>query len=173
MTAEKLIPRDHGFGVQRVPLETDYFEAYNRDNVHLVDINETPIERVTATGLRTRARDYEFDISSIPPASTPSQAAYDQIDITGIGGEKLADEWRRTVDLSRHAGARLPEPPDADRAAERLRLDEFSARHRERRRLVHGAAASTSGAAATRARSRARRRSSAGPPMWPRCTRSC
>ena len=43
--AEKLIPRDHGFGVQRVPMETSYFEAYNRDNVHLVDISETPIER--------------------------------------------------------------------------------------------------------------------------------
>ena len=62
VTAEKLIPRDHGFGVQRVPLETNYFEAYNRDNVHLVDISETPIERVTETGLRTSARDYEFDI---------------------------------------------------------------------------------------------------------------
>ena len=45
VTAEKLIPKDHGFGVQRVPLETNYFEAYNRDNVHLVDISETPIER--------------------------------------------------------------------------------------------------------------------------------
>src|SRR4029077_19325618 len=41
--AEKLIPRDHGFGVQRLPLETNYFEAYNRDNVHLVDISETPL----------------------------------------------------------------------------------------------------------------------------------
>ena len=37
-TAEKLIPRDHGFGMQRLPLETNYFEAYNRDNVHLVDL---------------------------------------------------------------------------------------------------------------------------------------
>jgi cyclohexanone monooxygenase len=67
VTADKLIPRDHGFGVQRVPLETNYFEAYNRDNVHLVDIGETPIERVTET---------------------------DAIDITGVGGVKLADQWR-------------------------------------------------------------------------------
>ncbi|HMN82512.1 MAG TPA: cyclohexanone monooxygenase, partial [Burkholderiaceae bacterium] len=43
--AEKLIPKDHGFGVQRVPMETGYYEAYNRDNVHLVSIGETPIER--------------------------------------------------------------------------------------------------------------------------------
>ena len=60
--AEKLIPRDHGFGVQRLPLETRYFEAYNRDNVHLVDISETPLVRVTEKGLRTTERDYEFDI---------------------------------------------------------------------------------------------------------------
>ena len=31
--AEKLIPKDHGFGTRRVPLESGYFEAYNRDNV--------------------------------------------------------------------------------------------------------------------------------------------
>ena len=47
--AEKLIPKDHGFGVQRVPLETRDYEAYNRDNVRLVDLQETPIERITRT----------------------------------------------------------------------------------------------------------------------------
>ena len=31
--AEKLIPRDHGFGVQRVPMETNYFEAFNRPDI--------------------------------------------------------------------------------------------------------------------------------------------
>ena len=36
VTAEKLIPKDHGFGMQRLPLETNYFEAFNRDNVELV-----------------------------------------------------------------------------------------------------------------------------------------
>ena len=45
--ADKLIPKDHGFGTRRVPLESGYFEAYNRDNVLLVDLNETPIERIT------------------------------------------------------------------------------------------------------------------------------
>ena len=60
--AEKLIPRDHGFGVQRVPLETHYFEAYNRDNVELVDSSETPIVRVTPTGIETTARTFDFDV---------------------------------------------------------------------------------------------------------------
>ena len=94
VTAEKLIPKDHGFGVQRVPLETHYFEAYNRDNVHLVDISETPLERVTETGLRTSARDYEFDIIIYSTGFDAITGAYDQIDISGIGGEKLFDKWR-------------------------------------------------------------------------------
>ena len=94
VTAEKLIPKDHGFGVQRVPLETNYFEAYNRDNVHLVDIGETPLERVTATGLRTTARDYDFDIIIYSTGFDAITGAFDQIDISGINGEKLYDKWK-------------------------------------------------------------------------------
>ena len=94
VVAEKLIPKDHGFGVQRVPLETRYFEAYNRGNVHLVDISETPIERVTETGLRTSARDHDFDIIIYSTGFDAITGAFDQIDISGVGGEKLFDKWR-------------------------------------------------------------------------------
>lgn len=59
--AEKLIPRNHGFG-RRLPLETRYYEVYNQANVELVDLHETPIERVTAGGIRTSAREFEFDM---------------------------------------------------------------------------------------------------------------
>ncbi len=93
-TAEKLIPRDHGFGVQRVPLETHYLEAYNRDNVHLVDIGETPIERVTETGLRTSERDYDFDIIVYATGFDAMTGAFDHIDIQGVGGARLRDRWR-------------------------------------------------------------------------------
>jgi len=91
--AEKLIPRDHGFGVQRVPLETHYFEAYNRDNVHLVDISEQPIEQITPTGLRTSGQDYEFDVIVYATGFDAITGAYDRIDIQGVGGQKLRDKW--------------------------------------------------------------------------------
>jgi cation diffusion facilitator CzcD-associated flavoprotein CzcO len=94
VTAEKLIPRDHGFGVQRVPMETHYFEAYNRDNVHLVDISETPIVRITETGLRTTERDYEFDIIVYATGFDAITGAFDHIDIRGVDGEKLRDKWK-------------------------------------------------------------------------------
>ncbi|MBV8185695.1 MAG: NAD(P)/FAD-dependent oxidoreductase [Alphaproteobacteria bacterium] len=91
--AEKLIPRDHGFGVQRVPLETYYYEAYNRDNVQLVDISETPIECVTETGLRTTERAFDFDIVVYATGFDAITGAYDHIDIRGRGGETLRDKW--------------------------------------------------------------------------------
>jgi cation diffusion facilitator CzcD-associated flavoprotein CzcO len=52
VVAERLIPKNHGFGTRRPPLETGYYEVFNQRNVELVDINETPIERVTAGGIR-------------------------------------------------------------------------------------------------------------------------
>jgi len=91
--ADKLIPKNHGFGTRRVPLETRYFEAYNRDNVQLVDINETPIERVTLKGIKTSNAEYEFDMIIYATGFDAITGAFDRIDFRGIGGEKLKDKW--------------------------------------------------------------------------------
>lgn len=93
VTAEKLIPRDHGFGVQRVPLETYYYEAYNRDNVELIDLTETPIERITEKGIRTTATEYEFDIIVYATGFDAITGAFDHIDIRGRNGLKLKEKW--------------------------------------------------------------------------------
>lgn len=61
-TAETLIPKNHGFGSRRVPMETFYYEAYNRPNVQLVDLLKTPIECITEKGVRTSEREHEFDM---------------------------------------------------------------------------------------------------------------
>ena len=92
--AEKLIPRDHGFGVQRVPLETHYYEAFNRDNVHLVDISETPLECITENGIRTSAREHEFDIIVYATGFDAITGAYDHVDIRGRDGFVLRDLWK-------------------------------------------------------------------------------
>ncbi|MDA0821447.1 MAG: NAD(P)/FAD-dependent oxidoreductase [Proteobacteria bacterium] len=91
--AEKLIPKDHGFGIQRVPLETGYFETYNRDNVELVDSAETPITRITETGLCTSDRTFEFDVIIYATGFDAFTGALDRIDIRGLGGAKLRDKW--------------------------------------------------------------------------------
>jgi len=93
VVAEKLIPTDHGFGIQRVPLETNYFETYNRDNVELVDSAETPIQCITPTGLKTSDREFEFDVIIYATGFDSFTGAFDRIDIRGLGGRKLRDKW--------------------------------------------------------------------------------
>ena len=69
--AEKLVPTDHPFGTKRVPLESGYYEAYNRDNVSLVDLHETPIERITPKESRPALPSTPLTRSSMPRALTP------------------------------------------------------------------------------------------------------
>ena len=92
-TAEKLIPKNHGLGTRRVPLETRYYEVYNQSNVELVDINETPIERVTLGGIKTSKREYEFDIIIYATGFDAITGAFDRIDISGVGDVRLKDVW--------------------------------------------------------------------------------
>jgi cation diffusion facilitator CzcD-associated flavoprotein CzcO len=94
LRAEKLIPKDHGFGLQRLPLETRYFEAYNRDDVHLVDLSETPIVRVTPTGIETTAGHHELDVIVYATGFDAITGGFDRVDICGVGGQTLRDRWR-------------------------------------------------------------------------------
>ena len=94
VTAEKLIPKNHGFGTRRVPLETKYYEVYNQDNVRLVDISESPIERVTSSGIKTSEAELAFDIIIYATGFDAVTGSFDRIDIRGAGGERLKDRWK-------------------------------------------------------------------------------
>jgi cation diffusion facilitator CzcD-associated flavoprotein CzcO len=94
VVADKLTPKNHGFGTRRLPLESGYFEAYNRPNVRLVDINETPIECITPKGVKTSAEEHEFDILIYATGFDGVTGAYDRIDIRGPGGRRLRDDWK-------------------------------------------------------------------------------
>ena len=91
--AEKLIPTNHGFGTRRVPLESGYYEVFNQPNVRLVDLRETPIERITATGIKTSAEEHEFDMIIYATGFDAITGAFDRIDIRGRGGRRLKDKW--------------------------------------------------------------------------------
>jgi cation diffusion facilitator CzcD-associated flavoprotein CzcO len=92
--AEKLVPKNHGFGTRRVPLESGYYEVYNQPNVELVDINQTPVERITPTGIKTSDREYEFDIIIYATGFDAVTGSYDRIDIRGINGVRLTEKWK-------------------------------------------------------------------------------
>jgi len=91
--AEKLIPKDHGFGVQRVPMETHYYEAYNRDDVRLVDLSETPIERITPKGIETTKEAFDLDVIVFATGFDAITGAFDRIEFVGSGGKTLKEKW--------------------------------------------------------------------------------
>ena len=93
-TAERLIPKDHGFGTRRVPMETRYYEAYNLPHVELVDINATPIEAITELGIATSDREREFDVIIYATGFDAITGSFDRIDITGKDGISLREKWQ-------------------------------------------------------------------------------
>jgi len=93
LVADKLIPKDHGFGTRRVPMETGYFEVYNQPNVDLIDLHDTPIERVTTTGVQTVAGEVPLDILILATGFDAVRGAFDRIDITGEEGRPLKEVW--------------------------------------------------------------------------------
>jgi cation diffusion facilitator CzcD-associated flavoprotein CzcO len=91
--ADRLIPTNHGYGTRRVPLESGYYEVYNQPNVELVDLRETPIERITRKGIRTSDRERAFDLIIYATGFDAITGAFDRIDFRGREGARLRDKW--------------------------------------------------------------------------------
>jgi len=91
--AETLIPTNHAFGAKRVPMETDYYETYNRPNVHLVDVKASPIERITPTGIETADGYYGLDVIVYATGFDGVTGSLDRIDIRGRNGASLREAW--------------------------------------------------------------------------------
>jgi cation diffusion facilitator CzcD-associated flavoprotein CzcO len=93
LIAEKLIPRNHGFGTRRVPMESGYYEVYNQDNVELIDINEEPIVRIIPGGIETSRRTLDFDTIIYATGFDAVRGSFDRIRIEGARGQLLKDAW--------------------------------------------------------------------------------
>jgi cation diffusion facilitator CzcD-associated flavoprotein CzcO len=92
-TAEKLIPHDHRFGEKRPPFVGDYFETFNRPNVALVDLQATPILRITDHGIETADGERPFDIIVWATGFDFGTGALSRMGIHGRGGLALNDYW--------------------------------------------------------------------------------
>lgn len=93
--AEKLTPRDHGYGTRRVPQETKYFECYNQDNVHLIDLRETPMEAVEPKGIRTSdGKLHEVDVIVYATGFYAIRGSLSRIEVVGKDGRSLNQVWK-------------------------------------------------------------------------------
>lgn len=91
--AERLTPRDHGFATKRPPIDSDYFETFNRDNVLLVDLKAEPIVEVTEEGIRTESGDYPLDIIVFATGFDALTGALLKLNLRGSGGRPLGEAW--------------------------------------------------------------------------------
>ena len=93
-TAETLADIDHPYAAKRPPIDTGYFETFNRDNVSLVDLRAAPIEAITPTGIRTRDAHYDLDIIVFATGFDAMTGPLLQMDIRGRDGLPLAKAWQ-------------------------------------------------------------------------------
>jgi cation diffusion facilitator CzcD-associated flavoprotein CzcO len=93
--AEKLAPTDppHPFGTKRVSLEQWYFDMFNQDNVELVDIKETPIERVTPNGVVVNGREVELDVLALATGFDAVTGGLTRLEIRDSQGVTLREKW--------------------------------------------------------------------------------
>ncbi|HEX7034568.1 MAG TPA: NAD(P)/FAD-dependent oxidoreductase [Pseudomonadales bacterium] len=93
--AEMLTPRGYPLFAKRPPLDHGFYEAFNRDNVHLVDIKDRePIVEITEAGIRTTKQLYEFDIIVLATGFAAYTGALEAIDIHGANGATLREKWK-------------------------------------------------------------------------------
>ena len=94
VTAEMLVPYDHPFGTKRPPIDTDYFETYNRDNVSLVNIRDNPIEKIDRAGVCLEDGTHiAADIIVFATGFDAMTGALLKMGIVGRDGLTLADAW--------------------------------------------------------------------------------
>jgi cyclohexanone monooxygenase len=92
-TAELLAPKDYPIGTKRICVDTEYFATYNRPNVRLVDVRSQPIDEITPAGLRVADTEYALDSIVFATGFDAMTGALAKIDIRGVGGVALRDEW--------------------------------------------------------------------------------
>jgi cation diffusion facilitator CzcD-associated flavoprotein CzcO len=99
VVAEILAPTEpiHPFGVKRPSLEQNFYEIFNQPNVKLVDLRSTPIERVTRSGIKTAAGEYELDVLVLATGFDAVTGGLTSIDIRGTQGETLKEKWVKGV----------------------------------------------------------------------------
>ncbi len=95
-----LVPQegDYGFGTHRVPLESNYLEAYLRDNVEAVGVRNNPITEIVPEGVKLAdGTVHEVDVIVMAVGFDAGSGALSRIDITGRDGMKLGEEWSKEI----------------------------------------------------------------------------
>lgn len=90
----------HPFGAKRPSLEQNYFEVLSQENVHILNLNEFPIEEINATGIRTAAGQVDVDLIVLATGFDGLTGGFMDIDLQGVDGRTLKQHWSDGVKTS-------------------------------------------------------------------------
>lgn len=101
-TAASLADIDHPYAAKRPPIDTHYFETYNKDNVTLVDLRKTPISQITRSALVCCGVDeageqfenrVELDVLVFATGYDAITGSLLRMDIRGRNNLRLSEAW--------------------------------------------------------------------------------
>ena len=90
--AELLSPKNT-IGCKRLCIDIGYYETFNRPNVTLIDVSDSPIEEITPHGVEVAGREYEVDAIVFATGFDAMTGALLKMDIRGRGGLALREKW--------------------------------------------------------------------------------
>ena len=92
-TAEKLCP-DNVIGCKRLCVDSNYFEAFNRETVTLIDVSNEPIECIAEKGPKVGDHVYDVDAIVFATGFDNITGALLNVDILGAKGKILKEKWQ-------------------------------------------------------------------------------
>lgn len=93
--ADILCDFNHPAGTKRPPIDTNYYETFNRDNVDIVSIRANPISEVTTDGLTlANGSHYQLDAIVFATGFDTVTGTLLKMNLRGKNGQSLADKWK-------------------------------------------------------------------------------
>ena len=92
-TADSLSDINYPYAGKRPPIDTNYFETYNKPNVSLVDIRKDPIKEIFDNGLRTFSDEFELDIIVFATGFDAMTGSILKMDIKGRDNSSIKNIW--------------------------------------------------------------------------------
>lgn len=92
--AESLLPLGYPIGCKRQVIDIGYYEAFNQDNVRLVDLRKEALQNINQAGIQTAAQQYDLDVLIYATGFDAMTGALTAVDIRGRNGLALKEKWQ-------------------------------------------------------------------------------
>jgi cation diffusion facilitator CzcD-associated flavoprotein CzcO len=100
----------HPWGTKRPSLEQNFYEVVSLPHIDIIDVNQTPIQEVTETGIRTKDGLVEVDVIILATGFDSVTGSLAQLNIRGTDGSTIADHWKDGLRTS--MGIAIPKFPN-------------------------------------------------------------